>query len=106
MMFWQILDGDLSKSPEISKTIIECVLKIYYTIFVLQKVFLKSVLTLHDSFCVSFIAWWTPRGARDVKNYTGSVNFFKALGLTPLPQKRICQTEKGNFQKKHISSSD
>jgi len=43
------------------------------------------------------------RGAQDVKNCTGSVNFFKALGVTPLPpspQKRICQTEKGNFRKK------
>jgi len=42
------------------------------------------------------------KGARDVKNCTGSVKFFKALGLTgtpPSPQKRICQTEKGNFRK-------
>jgi hypothetical protein len=53
-----------------------------------------------DSARLGFSLTVRSRGARDVKNCTGSVNFFKALGLTPLPpssQKRICQTEKGNF---------
>ena len=47
-----------------------------------------------------------PRGTRDVKNCTGSVNFFRASGHTP-PSflKRICQTEKGNFLKKTFKFS-
>ena len=34
------------------------------------------------------------RGAQDVKNCTGSVNFFKALGLTPPPKKGYVRPKK------------
>jgi hypothetical protein len=36
------------------------------------------------------------RGARDVKNYTGYVNFFKAEGDTPTPPKGENSAKKGN----------
>ena len=42
------------------------------------------------------------RGAQDVKNCTGSVNFFKALGLPPPPKKDMLD-QKRKFQKKNIS---
>jgi len=40
------------------------------------------------------------RGARDVKNCMGLVNFFKALGLTPLPPKKDMSDQKKKFLRK------
>ena len=42
------------------------------------------------------------RGAWDVKNCTGSVNFFKALGLTPLPPKKGYVRPKKEISEKNI----
>jgi len=43
------------------------------------------------------------KGSKDLKNYMGSLNFFKHfLGSPPPPPtflKEICQTKKGNFKK-------
>ena len=52
--------------------------------------------------------FYRPRGARDVKNCTGSVKNFKPLGLTPLPPppKKDMSDQKRKFPKKHMSKSD
>jgi len=43
-----------------------------------------------------------PRGSKDLKNYTGSVNFFKPWYVTLLP-KIDMSDRKRQFQEKHIA---
>jgi len=61
---------------------------------------LAAVEAVHVSkLCITLI-YGPSRGARDVKNYTGYVNFFKNFRLTPPPKNGQIHPKKGTVSPK------